>query len=1183
MAPPSNVHKLVDDLFGRPPRAAAAETVATASSSEAVERAAPLVDALFGSSDKTVVSTNSLRDTVLGALTHHGGAAGAAASASASPARPPPPPSEEAPGTDFSQHLLFLVHGIGEHQDFLDDKIVSWDGSEGGVGGNHEFRQLLAAVASRRLGAAPLSLTVASVEWHSALRATASDDGAAAVSDDAAADALLGACSPTGVTALRAFTRSNVMDVLYYTSVPHAQLIVDTVLEQMSKRWASFLVERPGWDGSVHLLGHSLGSLIVLDIITHAGTSWHGVCYPELPFPVTHVFVCGSPAPLFLVARRQVVAVGSAEAAAAAPPARLPCAGFFNFVNASDPIAHFYNPFLIYTSDGSDDGGTRPGCGEGARLAIRSAATLKSLVEAQRSPPPPHELPAASKTVPTGSPVEVVVAAVREAETKRAAIDHHIISKAAWTSVGAALNVPAAHASYWYSEEICLFILLQMLVPWAQAQHAQHAAEAGPATPPRRRRSVHGTPTRLAASAPATPGAASPRMPGCGRPSDPSGAAEADGGCSASPAANGSCPASPRAAPPPGDVGGVPPLDTSVPAQAAGLVERRCDVTGLWSRALLVLQRGALYVIPAQKSEIPRLVGSIQLSGSVATMPSAQSKKAGYFTLHAPHANAAGPRTYDLYSPDGSAGATSWVGAINGVCEDHGGRECRKALESELSSHASSAAAPPTSAARLTTKPGTAADAVPGEVRPTVTHGHEGGPAREEAGAGEQGDGEAEAVTEPGEGPAEAPAQTPEGQGDVRASDGAAGQGHAPLAPEAEAVEMLLAFPPDASSDSDEEPEPAAAGGDGALSSRSDAELHIAPAEAADADGTSSGEAGATPPGEVADVDATPSGEADATPSGDAASGEATPSGEAEATPSGDADALPSEGKGEDATLSQEAETPPSLDADATPSEGKGGDSTLSQEAEAPPSLDADATPSEGKGGDSTLSQEAEAPPSLDADATPSEEVAGADATPSGKAAGAGCPGAAELPASAPAAASAGAASAGVTADRAPSAAGTAPSGSVSLRDDFLKELRAEAASSSSARAGLDAAAGPPRSGAELRGLFGARKAGALKKRGQSSLTLWKNRWFALHGQTMLYFSREPQFGRPILAASVSRSSFRIHRPKPGDPPEKVAITVSWALGGGRAVFLRLPPEGLKQWEAVCDALHLPVERNFAV
>ena len=59
----------------------------------------------------------------------------------------------------------------------------------------------------------------------------------------------------------------------------------------------------------MHLFGHSLGSLIVSDMLMHQGKCWYGVRYPTFPFPVTNVYVCGSPAPLFFVARKQVTAV----------------------------------------------------------------------------------------------------------------------------------------------------------------------------------------------------------------------------------------------------------------------------------------------------------------------------------------------------------------------------------------------------------------------------------------------------------------------------------------------------------------------------------------------------------------------------------------------------------------------------------------------------------------------------------------------------------------------------------------------------------------------------------------------------------------------------------------------------------------------------------------------------------
>ena len=81
---------------------------------------------------------------------------------------------------------------------------------------------------------------------------------------------------------------------------------MDAVTSQLNQKYAEFLVDHPGWAqrGSVSLLGHSLGSVIVLDILTHGGSTFQGVRYPRLDFPVHIFFALGSPASCFLVAVR---------------------------------------------------------------------------------------------------------------------------------------------------------------------------------------------------------------------------------------------------------------------------------------------------------------------------------------------------------------------------------------------------------------------------------------------------------------------------------------------------------------------------------------------------------------------------------------------------------------------------------------------------------------------------------------------------------------------------------------------------------------------------------------------------------------------------------------------------------------------------------------------------------------
>ena len=164
--------------------------------------------------------------------------------------------------------LVFMVHGIGQHDDFVDGQFVSWDGTDGNLtGGNFEFRELLESLLSGRLREVPLFLSVLSVEWHAQLHRPE-------------VDALISACSPEGVPELRGFVKDNIMDILYYSSAANSQRIVDAVAGQLNAKYRAFVAEHPGWCGRVNLLAHSLGSVIVLDMLTHAGTSFQSVYYP---------------------------------------------------------------------------------------------------------------------------------------------------------------------------------------------------------------------------------------------------------------------------------------------------------------------------------------------------------------------------------------------------------------------------------------------------------------------------------------------------------------------------------------------------------------------------------------------------------------------------------------------------------------------------------------------------------------------------------------------------------------------------------------------------------------------------------------------------------------------------------------------------------------------------------------
>ena len=287
------------------------------------------------------------------------------------------------------RHLLFLVHGIGQHNDFGRDEEGSQANPNEPTYGQ-DFKRQIEAMREARLGESPLELTVRTIEWHSVMHRSGQDE-------------LLDACSPDGIPEIRTVTKSNVMDFVGYTTPAYGQLIIDTVAQGLETKYAEFVNERPGWDGKVSLLGHSLGSVIILDLLTNGGRSFQGISYPQLSFNVTNFFALGSPAAPFLISRRQVcpshpphryicyirytaapflisrrqVSVLPDEVTSPSPrdeqlppPLQLNCDHIFNVVTPIDPVSHFLSPLVKATPQGPH-----------LRSVVDAAAVLNPMVQ----------------------------------------------------------------------------------------------------------------------------------------------------------------------------------------------------------------------------------------------------------------------------------------------------------------------------------------------------------------------------------------------------------------------------------------------------------------------------------------------------------------------------------------------------------------------------------------------------------------------------------------------------------------------------------------------------------------------------------------------------------------------------------------------------------------------------------
>uniref|UniRef100_A0A182TDW5 DDHD domain-containing protein n=1 Tax=Anopheles melas TaxID=34690 RepID=A0A182TDW5_9DIPT len=266
-------------------------------------------------------------------------------------------------------HLLFMVHGIGEACDLRFRRVEEVV---------DEFRSISAQLVQSHYRSSFDRGDVGRVEilpisWHDDLH-----------SEESGVDEKLKSITLPSIPKLRHFTNDTLLDVLFYTSPMFCQSIIDAVGKSLNRLYALFCQRNPTFHGRVSLAGHSLGSLILFDLLCHqkraeqkqpcepensenpdddtvspltphhafvnhrplvrkcsqqinyevgpAGTGQPYITYPQLMFQPKMFFALGSPIGMF-VTIRGIDALGL--------DFKLPtCDGFFNIFHPYDPVAY---------------------------------------------------------------------------------------------------------------------------------------------------------------------------------------------------------------------------------------------------------------------------------------------------------------------------------------------------------------------------------------------------------------------------------------------------------------------------------------------------------------------------------------------------------------------------------------------------------------------------------------------------------------------------------------------------------------------------------------------------------------------------------------------------------------------------------------------------------------------------
>uniref|UniRef100_A0A2R5LCM6 Putative phospholipase ddhd2 n=1 Tax=Ornithodoros turicata TaxID=34597 RepID=A0A2R5LCM6_9ACAR len=165
-------------------------------------------------------------------------------------------------------HVVFVVHGVGSVCDFRFRSVEECLDDIRNISLGLTKTHFAAPLHEGKIG----RIEFLPVSWHSTLHG-----------DATGIDSALKHITLNSIPKLRHFTNDTLLDILFYTSPVYCQTIVDTVGSEMSRLYDKFMERNPNFTGTVALAGHSLGSLILYDILSHQPRPGSQVVSNEVP------------------------------------------------------------------------------------------------------------------------------------------------------------------------------------------------------------------------------------------------------------------------------------------------------------------------------------------------------------------------------------------------------------------------------------------------------------------------------------------------------------------------------------------------------------------------------------------------------------------------------------------------------------------------------------------------------------------------------------------------------------------------------------------------------------------------------------------------------------------------------------------------------------------------------------
>jgi len=159
----------------------------------------------------------------------------------------------ESPDID---HLIFMIHGIGAFCDIRFRDVVL---------AVNDFRSDSNDLLNSHFSCAKTKGAISRVEylpvaWHTLLH------------ESTGLDNRMNLITLTSVPKIRKFANDTILDVLFYFSPTYKQTIITWVANELNRQYRIFMERNPSFNGQVSVVGHSLGTVILFDLLKNQPT-----------------------------------------------------------------------------------------------------------------------------------------------------------------------------------------------------------------------------------------------------------------------------------------------------------------------------------------------------------------------------------------------------------------------------------------------------------------------------------------------------------------------------------------------------------------------------------------------------------------------------------------------------------------------------------------------------------------------------------------------------------------------------------------------------------------------------------------------------------------------------------------------------------------------------------------------